>query len=153
MATINLNKTKFTRLDRAEIRSEVTRFERLYQGRGGTLTHAQRANLTRAFQYAVELGIGLGNAAYALMAWGAYTESIKAMLESPEVMERLLCDYDGEHKSIDGYVRWIYRRYYNVDNPQALRFVDTKAFRAALEDWGWCFAPSLDDNTYHIFID
>nr|DAT06523.1 MAG TPA: hypothetical protein [Caudoviricetes sp.] len=153
MATIDLTKTELTEQDREEIRNEVTRFERLYQGRYGALTPLQRANLTHAFQYAVEAGIGLDNSADSLMAWGEHTESTLSMLETRGIMERLLFDYDGDHKDLDAYIHEIYSRYFNVDDAQALRFVDTKAFKEELEHWGWCFTPSLDGTVYHVFND
>ena len=150
---INLHKTELTEQDREDIRNEVARFESLYQERYGALTPLQRANLTRAFQYAIELGIGLDNSADALMAWGVYTTSIQDMLEDLDIMKRLLFDYDGDHKDLDEYLRELYWRCFHADDPQALRFVDTKAFKDELEYWGWCFALSLDGTVYHVFND
>ena len=128
-------------------------FEVLYQERYGALTPAQRANLTRAYQNSFEVGIGLECPADALLAWGVYTGSIHDMLEDRVLMERLIFDYDGDHKDLDACVRGLYSRYFHVDDPQALRFVDTKAFKDELCYWGWCFAPSLDGAAYHAFND
>ncbi len=84
---------------------------------------------------------------------GVYTGSIHNMLEDRVLMERLLIDYDGDHKDLDACVREIYSRYFHVDDPQYLRFVDTEAFKDELSYWGWCFAPSLDGTVYHVFND
>lgn len=153
MATVDLTKPELTPQDREDIRIEVAHFESLYQERYGALTPAQRANLTRAYQNAVEAGIGLECPADALMAWGVHTGLIDEILDDWHVIGRLLFDYDGDHKDLDGYVRELYRRYFNVDDAKALRFVDTKAFKDELEYWGWCFAPSLDGTVYHVFND
>lgn len=153
MATLDLTKPELTPQDREDIRNEVARFEKLYLERYGAMTHLQRANLTHAYQNAVEAGIGLECPADALMAWGVHTELTQGMLEDWHVIERLLFDYDGDHKDLDACVRGIYSRYFLVDDPQALRFVNTKAFKEKLEYWGWCFAPSLDGTVYHIFND
>ena len=74
----------------------MARFEVLYQERYGALTPLQRANLTRAYQNAVETGIGLECPADALMAWGVHTGLTDAMLDDWHVIERLLFDYDGD---------------------------------------------------------
>ncbi len=139
--------------DLEDIRTEVERFEVLYQERYGALKPLQRANLTRAYQNAVEAGIGLECPADALMAYGVHTGLTDEMLDDWRVIERLLFDYDGDHKDLDAYIRELYNRYFNVDDAQALRFVDTKAFKEELEYWGWCFAPSLDGSVYHVFND
>lgn len=89
----------------------------------------------------------------ALMAWGVHTGLIDEILDDWHVIYRLLFDYDGDHKDLDGYVRELYSRYFNVDDAKALRFVDTKAFKDELCYWGWCFAPSLDGTMYHVFND
>lgn len=153
MATIDLRKTELTEQDHEDIRNEVARFEVLYQERYGALKPLQRANLTRAYQNAVEVGIGLECPADALMAWGVHTGLTDEMLDDWRAIERLLFDYDGDHKDLDAYIRELYNRYFNVDDVQALRFVDTKAFKEELEYWGWCFAPSLDGTVYHGFND
>lgn len=153
MATVDLTKIELTEQDREDIRNEVERFEVLYQERYGALKPLQRVNLTRAIGHAFELGIGAENSADALMAWGVYTGSIHDMLNDRVLMERLLFDYDGDHKDLDEYLRELYWRYFHVDDAQALRFVDTKAFKDELECWGWCFAPSLDGTVYHCFND
>lgn len=153
MATVDLTKPELTPQDKEDIRNEVERFERLYRERYGALTPAQRANLTRAYQNALEAGIGLECPANAIMAWGVHTGLTDEILDDWHVIERLLFDYDGDHKDLDGYVRELYRRYFNVDDAKALRFVDTKAFKDELEYWGWCFAPSLDGTVYHVFND
>lgn len=75
------------------------------------------------------------------------------MLDDWQVIERLLLAYDGDHKDLDVYIRELYNRYFNVDDEQALRFVDTKAFKDELEYWGWCFTSSLDGTVYHGFND
>lgn len=59
MATVYLTKLELTPQDREDIRNEVERFEVLYQERYGALKPLQRANLTRAYQNAVDAGIGL----------------------------------------------------------------------------------------------
>lgn len=153
MATVDLTKPDMTPQDKEEIRNEVARFESMYQELYGALTPLQRANLTHAYQNAVEYGIGLECPADALMAWGVHTGRTHDMLSSQSVMERLLFDYDGDHKDLDVYVRELYSRYFNVDDAQALRFVDTKAFKDELEYCGWCFAPSIDGTVYHVFND
>ena len=153
MATIDLTKPELTSQDRDDIHNEVVRFDKLCQERYGALTPLQRVNLTRAYQNAIEAGIGLECLAEALMAWGVHTGLLFDALEDRNVIERLLFDYDGDHKDLDGYVRELYSRYFNVDDAKALRFVDTKAFKDELEYWGWCFAPSLDGTVYHVFND
>ena len=85
------------------------------------------------------------------MAWGVHTGLTDEMLDDWQVIERLLFDYDGYHEDLDAYIRELYDRYFNVDDAQALRFVDTKAFKDELEYCGWCFAPSLDGTVYHAF--
>lgn len=153
MATIDLTKPELTPQESEDIRNEVARFEVLYQERYGALTPAQRANLTRAYQNAVEAGIGIECPADALMAWGVHTGLIDEILDDWHVIDCLLFDYDGDHKDLDGYVRELYSRYFNVDDAKALRFVDTKAFKDELEYWGWCFAPSLDGTIFFAFND
>ena len=107
MAPLDLTKPELTPQDREDIRNEVARFEKLYQERYGALTPAQRANLTRAYQSAVEADIGLECPADALMAWGVHTGLLFDMLEDWHVIERLLFDYDGDHKELDGvYARF-----------------------------------------------
>ena len=68
----------------------------LYQERYGALKPLQRANLTRAYQNAVEAGIGIECPADALMAWGEHTGLTEEMLDAWQVIERLLFDYDGD---------------------------------------------------------
>lgn len=153
MATIDLTKPELTPQDHKDIHNEVARFEVLYQERYGALKPLQRANLTRAYQNAVEAGIGLECPADALVAYGVHTGLTNDMLEDWQVIERLLFDYDGDHEDLDDYIRELYNRYFNVDDAQSLRFVDTKAFKDELEYWGWCFAPSLDGTVYHVFND
>lgn len=128
MAAVDLTKPELTEQDYEDIRNEVCRFEKLYQERYGALSPLQRANLTRAYQNAVEVGIGLECPADALMAWGVHTGLTNDMLEDWQVIERLLFDYDGDHEDLDEYIRELYSRYFHVDDAQALRFVDTKAF-------------------------
>lgn len=151
MATLNLIKPELTPQESEDIRNEVARFESLYQERYGALKPLQRANLTRAYQNAVEAGIGLECPADALMAWGVHTGLTNDMLEDWQVIERLLFDYDGDHEDLDEYIRELYNRYFNVDDAQALRFVDTKTFKDELEYWGWCFTPSLDGTIFFAF--
>ena len=153
MATIDLTKPELTPQDKEVIRNEVSRFEKLFQERYGAPTPLQKANLTHAYQNAIEAGIGLECPADALMSWGVHTGLLFDTLEDRHVIERLLFDYDGDHKDLDGYVRELYSRYFNVDDAKALRFVDAKAFKDELEYWGWCFAPSLDGTVYHVFND
>ena len=153
METLDLTKPELTSQDREDIRNEVARFEKLYQERYGDLTQLQRANLTRAYQNAVEVGIGLECPAEALAAWGVHTGRIHEMLEDWHVIERLLFDYDGDHEELDEYIRELYGRYFNVDDEQALRSIDTVSFKDELERLGWCFAPPLDGTVYHVFND
>lgn len=153
MSPLDLTKTELTPQESEDIRNEVARFEVLYQERYGALKPLQRANLTRAYQNAVEAGIGLECPADALVAYVVHAGVTEEMLDDWQVIERLLFDYDGDHKDLDAYIRELYRRYFNVDDAQALRFVDTKAFKDELEYWGWCFAPSLDSTVYHVFND
>ena len=153
MATVDLTKPELTPQDREDIRNEVERFEVLYQDRYGALKPLQRANLTRAYQNAIEAGIGIECPADALMAWGVHTGLTNDMLDDWRIIVRLLFDYDGDHEELDACVREIYSRYFHVDDAQALRFVDTKAFKDELCYWGWCFAPSLDGTVYHVFND
>lgn len=153
MAPLDLTKPELTPQDHKDIRNEVARFEVLYQERYGALTPAQRANLTRAYQNAVEACIGLECPADALMAWGVHTGLTDEMLDDWQVIERLLFDYDGDHEELDEYIRELYNRYFNVDDAQALRFVDTASFKGELECRGYCFAPSLDGTVYHVFND
>lgn len=153
MTPLDLTKTELTPQESEDIRNEVEHFEVLYQEHYGVLTPLQRVNLTHAYQNAVEAGIGIECPADALMAWGVHTGLTNDMLEDWQVIERLLLAYDGDHKDLDAYIREIYNRYFNVDDAQALRFVDTKAFKDELEYWGWCFTPSLDGTVYHGFND
>ena len=96
MATLDLTKPELTPQESEDIRTEVERFEVLYQERYGDMTPLQQANLTRAYQIAVEAGIGLECPADALMAWGVHTGLTNDMLEDWQVIERLLFDYDGD---------------------------------------------------------
>ncbi len=153
MAPLDLTKTELTPQESEDIRNEVARFEVLYQERYSALKPLQRANLTRAYQNVVEAGIGIECPADALMAWGVHTGLTHDMLEDWRVIERLLFDYDGDHEDLDAYIRELYNRYFNVDDAQALRFVDTKAFKEELEYWGWCFTPSLDGTIFFAFND
>ena len=153
MATLDLSKPELTLQESEDIRNEVARFEKLCQERYSAPTPLQKANLTHAYRNAVEAGIGLECPADALMAWGVHTGLLFDTLEDRHAIERLLFDYAGDHKDLDACVRGIYSRYFHVDDPQALRFVDTKAFREELEYWGWCFAPSLDGTMFFAFND
>lgn len=153
MATVYLTKPELTPQDHKDIHNEVKRFEVLYQERYGALKPLQRANLTRAYQNAVEVGIGLECPADALMSWGVHTGLTDEMLDDWQVIERLLFDYDGDHKDLDAYIRELYFHYFDINDKQALRFVDTKAFKDELECRGYCFAPSLDGAVYHVFND
>ena len=153
MATIDLTKPELTAQDHKDIRNEVARFEVLYQERCGALSPLQRANLTRAYQNAVEAGIGLECPADALMAWGVHTGLIDEMLGDWQVIERLLFDYDGDHKDLDAYIRELYYRLFDINDKQALPFIDTASFKGELECQGYCFAPSLDGTVYHVFND
>lgn len=153
MATIDLTKPELTPQDKEVIRNEVSRFEKLCQERYGAPIPLQKANLTHAYQNAIEAGIGLECPADALMAWGVHTGLLFDTLEDRHAIERLLFDYDGDHKDLDAYIRELYSRYFNVDDAQALRFVDTKAFKDELEYWGWCFIPSLDGTIFFAFND
>lgn len=153
MATIDLTKPELTPQDREDIRNEVERFEALYQDRYGALKPLQRANLTRAYQNAVEAGIGLECPADALMAWGVHTGLTNDMLDDWRIIERLLFDYDGDHEELDAYIRELYFHYFDINDKQAPPFIDTVAFKDELECQGYCFAPSLDGTVYHIFND
>lgn len=153
MVTVDLTEPELTPQDAENIRNEVACFEKLYQERYGVLTPLQRVNLTHAYQNAVEAGIGIECPADALMAWGVHTGLTNDMLDDWRIIECLLFDYDGDCEELDACVREIYSRYFNVDDAQALRFVDTKAFKDELEYWGWCFTPSLDGSVYHVFND
>lgn len=153
MAPLDLTKTELTPQEIEDIRTEVARFEMLYHEHCGALSALQRANLTRAYQNLVDLGIGLECPANALMAWGVHTGLTNDMLEDWRFIERLLLAYDGGHKDLDAYIRELYSRFFNVDNAQALRFVDTKAFKDELEYCGWCFTPSLDGTIFFAFND
>lgn len=153
MATLNLTKPELTPQDHKDIHDEVARFESLYQERYGALKPLQRANLTRAYQNAVEAGIRLECPADALMAWGVHTGLTDEMLDDWQVIERLLFDYDGDHKNLDGYIRELYLWYFDTDDKKALPFIDTVSFKDELECRGYCFAPSLDGAVYHVFND
>lgn len=153
MAPLDLSKPELTLQESEDIRNEVARFEKLCQERYSAPTPLQKANLTHAYRNAVEAGIGLECPADALMAWGVHTGLLFDVLEDRHAIERLLFDYDGDHEDLVGYVRELYSRYFHVDDPQALRFVDTKAFKEELEYWGWCFAPSLDGTIFFAFND
>ena len=153
MATVYLTKPGLPTQDHKDIRNEVVRFEELYQELYGAMTPLQRVNLTRAYQNAIEAGIGLECPSAALLAWGVHTGLTNDMLEDWQVIERLLLAYDGDHEDLDAYIREIYNRYFNVDDAQALRFVDTKTFKGELEYWGWCFTPSLDGTIFFAFND
>lgn len=153
MGISNLTKPELTPQDREDIRNEVERFEVLYQERYGALKPLQRANLTRAYQNAVEYGIGLECPADALMAWGVRTGLTNDMLEDWQVIERLLFDYDGDHEDLDEYIRELYYWFFDINDKQALPFIDTASFKGELECRGYCFAPSLDGTVYHVFND
>lgn len=153
MTTVDLTKPELTPQDREDIRNEVERFEVLYQNRYGALKPLQRDNLTRAYQNAVEAGIGLECPADALMAWGVHTGLTNDMLDDWQVIERLLFDYDGDHKDLDAYIRELYFYYFDINDKQALPFIDTVSFKGELECRGYCFAPSLDGAVYHVFND
>lgn len=153
MAPLNLTKPELTPQDHKDIRNEVARFEVLYQERYGALKPLQRANLTCAYQNAFEAGIGLECPADALMAWGVHTGLTDEMLDDWQVIERLLFDYDGDHKDLDSYIRELYLYYFDINDKQALPFIDTVSFKGELECRGYCFAPSLDGTVYHVFND
>lgn len=153
MATVDLTKPELTPQDREDIRNEVERFEVLYQDRYGALKPLQRANLTRAYQNAIEAGIGIECPADALMAWGVHTGLTNDMLEDWQVIERLLFDYDGDHEDLDEYIRKLYFHYFDINDKQALPSIDTVSFKGELECRGYCFAPSLDGTVYHVFND
>ena len=153
MATVDLSKPDLTPQDREDIRNEVERFEVLYQERYGALKPLQRANLTRAYQNLVELGIGLECLADALMAWGVHTGLLFDTLEDRRAIERLLFDYDGDHEDLDAYIRELYYWFFDINDKQALPFIDTASFKGELECRGYCFAPSLDGTVYHVFND
>ena len=153
MATVDLTKPESTTQDNEDIRNEVARFEKLYQERYGVLTPLQRVNLTHAYQNVVEAGIGIECPADALMAWGVHTGLTHDMLEDWRVIERLLFDYDGDHEDLDAYIRELYFHYFDINDKQALPFIDTASFKGELECRGWCFAPSLDGTVYHVFND
>ena len=150
---LNLTKPELTPQDREDFRNDVARFEVLYQERYGALKPLQRANLTRAYQNLVELGIGLECPADALVAYGVHTGLTNDMLEDWQVIERLLFDYDGAHKDLDAYIRELYFHYFDISDKQALLFIDTDSFKGELECQGYCFAPSLDGSVYHVFND
>lgn len=153
MAPLDLTKTELTPQESEDIRTEVERFEVLYQERYGALKPLQRANLTRAYQNLAELGIGLECPADALVAWGVHTGLTDEMLEDWQVIERLLLAYDGDHKDLDAYIRELYFHYFDINDKQALLFIDTVSFKDELECQGYCFAPSLDGTVYHVFND
>ena len=153
MATVDLTKTDLTPQESEDIRNEVERFEVLYQERYGALKPMQRDNLTRAYQNAVEVGIGLECPADALMAWGVHTRLTDEMLDDWQVIERLLFDYDGDHKDLDAYLRELYYLFFDINDKQALPFIDTVSFKDELECQGYCFALSLDGTVYHVFND
>jgi len=153
VAPLDLTKTELTPQESEDIRTEVERFEVLYQERYGALKPLQRANLTRAYQNLAELGIGLECPADALVAWGVHTGLTDEMLEDWQVIERLLLAYDGDHKDLDAYIRELYFHYFDINDKQALLFIDTVSFKDELECQGYCFAPSLDGTVYHVFND
>lgn len=153
MATVDLTKPELTPQDREDIRNEVERFEVLYQDRYGALKPLQRANLTRAYQNAIEAGIGIECPADALMAWGVHMGLTNDMLEDWQVIERLLFDYDGDHEDLDEYIRELYFHYFDINDKQALPFIDTVSFKGELECQGYCFAPSLDGTIFFTFND
>lgn len=153
MATVDLTKPELTPQESEDIRTEVERFEVLYQERYGALKPLQRANLTRAYQNLAELGIGLECPADALVAYGVHTGLTNDMLEDWQVIERLLLAYDGDHKDLDAYIRELYFWYFDIDDKKALPFIDTVSFKDELECRGYCFAPSLDGAVYHVFND
>ena len=150
---LNLTKPELTPQDREDIRNEVERFEVLYQERYGALKPLQQANLTRAYQNAIEAGIGIECPADALMAWGVHMGLTNDMLEDWQVIERLLFNYDGDHEDLDAYIRELYFHYFDINDKQALPFIDTASFKGELECRGYCFAPSLDGTVYHVFND
>lgn len=151
MATVDLTKPELTPQDREDIRNEVESFEVLYQERYGALKPLQRANLTRAYQNAIEAGIGIECPADALMAWGVHMGLTNDMLDDWRIIERLLFDYDGDHEELDEYIRELYYWFFDINDKQALPFIDTVSFKDELECRGYCFAPSLDGAVYHIF--
>lgn len=153
MATIYLTKPELTSQESEDIRNEVAHFEKLYQERYGALTPAQRANLTHAYQNVIEAGIGLECPADALMAWCVHTGLTDEMLDDWQVIERLLFDYDGDHKDLDAYIRELYYWFFDINDKQALPFIDTASFKGDPECRGYCFAPSLDGTVYHVFND
>lgn len=133
------------------IQDAVDNFEDLY---GDELTEQQQQNLVEAFEYGeVSLGIDVDLATDALMAWGVHTWLTNDMLEDRQVIERLLFDYDGDHEDLDEYIRELYFLYFDINDKQALRSIDTVSFKDELECQGYCFAPSLDGTVYHVFND
>lgn len=153
MATLDLSKPELTLQESEDIRNEVARFEKLYQERYSALTPLQKANLTHAYQNAIEAGIGLECPADALMAWGVHTGLTDEMLDDWQVIERLLFDYDGDHEDLDEYIRELYYWFFDINDKQALPYIDTDSFKGELECRGYCFAPSLDGAVYHVFND
>lgn len=153
MATVDLTKPELTPQDCEDIRNEVARFEVLYLERYGALKPLQRANLTRAYQNAIEAGIGIECPADALMAWGVHTGLTNDMLDDWRIIERLLFDYDGDHEDLDEYIRELYYWFFDINDKKALPFIDTASFKGELECRGYCFAPSLDGTEYHVFND
>ena len=133
------------------IQDAVDGFESLY---GEELTGQQRANLVEACEYGeVSLGVDADLATDALMVWGVHTGLTNDMLDDWRIIERLLFDYDGDHNELDEYIRELYFLYFDINDKQALSFIDTVAFKGELECRGYCFAPSLDGTVYHVFND
>ena len=84
---------------------------------------------------------------------GVHTGLTHDMLEDWRVIERLLFDYDGDHEDLDEYIRELYYWFFDINDKQALPFIDTVSFKDELECRGYCFAPSLDGTMYHVFND
>ena len=112
------------------IQDAIDNFEDLY---GEELTEQQRQNLVEALEYGgISLGMDVDDATEALSVWG---------------------DYTGDHKDLDAYIRELYFHYFDINDKQALPFIDTVSFKDELECRGYCFAPSLDGTEYHVFND
>lgn len=87
------------------------------------------------------------------MAWGVHMGLTNDMLDDWRIIERLLFDYDGDHKDLDAYIRELYYWFFDINDKQAPPFIDTASFKGELECRGYCFAPSLDGAVYHVFND
>lgn len=128
MAISNLTNPELTPQDHKDIHNEVARFESLYQERYGDMTPLQRANLTRAYQIAVEYGIGLECPADAIMTWGVHTGlTYETQCLAP-----------------------IYRARY-PRSTKAPTGEDLKFLREELEAAKWRFCPDVYGNGVYVF--